>query len=91
MRERERKKREREAQTLDSYEHRGLAMLLKPKLKHLRCVTVSAFSFVGNPIAEELYKEISQRARDGCAINFLQYDDLSFKLCFVGSAYARKD
>ena len=47
----------------------------KPKLKHLRCVTVSA-SFLGNPIGKELYEEISQRARDGCAVDFLHYNDL---------------
>lgn len=54
-------------------------MSLTPKLPHLRCVTVSA-SFVGNPIGKELYKEISKRARDGRAVDFLHYDDLSFKL-----------
>ena len=54
-------------------------MSLKPKLKHLRFDTVSA-SFVGNPIVEELYEKITQRARNGCAVDFLQYDDLSFKL-----------
>lgn len=54
-------------------------MSLKPKLEHLRFDTVSS-PFVGNPIGKQLYEEISQRARNGRAVDFLQYDDLSFKL-----------